>query len=538
MGSDIFTAVKGLTSPTLENAVFPQGRTSSTNEQIRRASAARLEQQNRNTEHALAFFKGKRLLGGNLLLGGSKPVDPFVTRSLFASVQQDEDDFFAQILRRAQERVERNQFLPSEFNPISSKQRVQRLLENAPQAREPQRYRYSSYDPVADKRRLEELQARINAILQASRSRLANILLEGALPDVSQRPRVSDLLPARLSEAKLDGSVDFRLSQRLAHLDLDPLTPSNLRLDASLRLPRPNSFAGLTATQIEDKQLELGLTAEQVAAEQKRDTAGIPTHVQVTLQGRSLNLAPGFVESQRRIDPNFQIESHRSPTGTLVLDGTPLPSRSVRGTLIHRILSYEEYQRLEYKPPTTDPNEEQIDYLSVIAFRHPDGSNAALDNRASRAAIQTIALTTPETPPAAILDTRGGVHEYNRHDISLPTESNSLFSEVELTFDDTIFGNTTATNILEAIDNGDLIIEVSQRGYNRSYSNDRELTLDREDLRERLGDLVFDNDNRVRFLFFATDLARDGVDIRLYIRRQGAPIAPALVLEGVRAKFI
>ena len=383
MGSDIFTAIKGLASPTLENAVFPQDRTSSTNEQVRRASAARLEQQNRNAEHALAFFKGKRLLGGNLLLGGGTPVNPLVTRSLFAELQKSEDDAFALILRQAQERVQKNQFLPSAFNPVSSEERVQRLLENAPQSRERQRYRYSNYDPVADRQRLEELQARIDAILQASRSRLARALQEGALPDVSQRPRIADLLPPYLSEAKLDDSINLRLSRRLAHVDLDPGTDTNLVLDALLRIRRPNSFVGLTTTQIEEKQKELGLTDEQLAAEQKRDTEGIPTHVQVTLHGRSLNLDPGFVEAQRRIDPNFQIESHKSPTGSLVLDGSTLSSRNIRGALLRHTLTYEEYQRLEYEPPATDPTEEQIDYFSVIAFRHPDGSRTVLDDKGS-----------------------------------------------------------------------------------------------------------------------------------------------------------
>ena len=542
MGSDIFTAVKGLTSPTLENAVFPQNRTSSTSEQVRRASLARLEQQNRNTEQALAFFKGKRLLGGNLLLGGGKPVDPFVTRSLFAELQKNEDDAFALILRQAQERVQKNQFLPSAFNPVSSEERVQRLLENAPHAREPQRYRYSNYDPVADKKRQEALQARNDEILQAARSRLARSLLEGKLPDASERPRVQELLPPHLSETKLDSSINLRLSRNLAHADLGTGTVTNLILNDLLRLRRPNSFAGLTTTaQIREKQQALGLTDAQVEAEQKRDASGIPTHVQVTLQGRSLNLDPAFVEAQRRIDPNFQIESHKAPTGTLVLDGGDLSSRTARGTLRRHIIEYEDYLKLEYRPPTTS-NEEQIDYFSVIAFRHPDGALATLDEKATRRATQTVALTTPETSSITSNTVTRGGETYKRYDISLPSESNSAFQEVELTFDDAIFTNSRASNILEAIQflnafrNSDLIIEATQQGYSKSYGDDRELTLDYEDLRQKLDDSV-DNDNRVRFLFLAPEAASNGVDLRIYVRLDTS-LAATITLEGVRAQFL
>ena len=535
MGSDIFTAVKGLTSPTLENAVFPQNRTSSTSEQVRRASAARLEQQNRNAEHALAFFRGKRLLGGNLLLGGGKPVDPLVTRGLFAELQKSEDNAFALLIAQAEERIAKNEFLPSAFNPVSSEERVRRLLENAPQSQERQRYRYSNYDPVADKQRQEALQARNDEILQAARSRLTNALLEGKLPDASQRPRVQDLLPPNLSETKLDSSINLRLSRNLAHADLNPLTPAtNLILDDLLRLRRPTSFVGLTAAQIVEKQLALGLTDAQLEAEQNRDTFGIPTHVQVTLQGRSLNLDPAFVEAQRRIDPNFQIENHRSPTGSLVLNGDDLSSRTARGTLIRHIITYEDYLKLEYRPPTTS-NEEQIDYFSVIAFRHPDGAQATLDEKATRRATQTVALTTPETPLPSNIDTRGGANTYERYDLSLPSESNSAFQEVELIFEGATFTNPPISNILQAIRNGDLIIEATQQGYNKSYGNDRELTLDYEDLRQKLDDSV-DNDNRVRFRFFAPEAASNGVDLRIYVRQQGGN--PTLALEGVRAQFL
>ena len=531
MANDIFTAVKGLTSPS--DAAVPQGPASTPAEQAQRARVARLQQENANSQSALAFFKGQRLLGGNLLHGGGTTIDPSVTRSLFAEVQKDEDDAFALLIEQAQERIAKNQFLPSAFNRISSEERVRRLLENAPQSQEPQRYRYSSYDPVENKRLQEELLARTDAILQAASSKLERALLEGKLPDASERPRLSDLLPLSLSDTKLDGTLDLRLSRRLAHLDLG--APStNLVLDELLRLRRPSSFVGLTTpAQIAEKQQELGLTDAQVAEEQKRDAAGVPTHVQVTLQGRSLNLDPAFVEEQRRINPNFQIESHRSPTGSLVLNGVVLPSRSVRGTLISRVLTYEDYQKLEYRPPQTT-TEEQIDYFSAIAFRHPDGSQAVLDDKALRSTIQTVALTTSETPPPLSVETRG-TEQYERFDLSLPTESNSPFREVELVFEDTAFTNSPATNVLEALQNGDLLIEATQQGYNKSYGNDRELTLDREDVRAKLGDLVLDNDNRVRFRFFAPELASDGIDLRVYVRLQGG--IPALTLEGVRAQF-
>ena len=534
MANDIFTAVKGLTSPS--DVVAPQNPSSSVAERARRARDARLLRQNANTQNALAFFKGKRLLGGNLLQGGGTSVDSFVTLSLFGEIQKDEDDAFALLLHQAQERIAKNQFRPSIFNPVSAEERVRRLLENAPQAQEPQPYRYSSYDPQAEKRRQEEQLAHIDAIVQATTLRLNRALLEGELPDTSQRPRISDLLPQGLSETKLDGSIDLRLSRRLAHLDLDTNTPTQkLVLDKLLRLRRSSSFVGLTTTQIEEKQQELGLTDAQRETEQKKDAAGIPTHVQVTLQGRNLNLDPAFVETQRRFDPDFQIESHKIPTGSLVLDGNILPSRTAKGILIRHTLTYEEYQRLEYSPPALN-NEEQIDYFSAIAFRHPDGSQAVLDDKASRGSVQTVALTTPETPSVSTLETLGA-DQYRRYDISLPTEYNSPFREVELVFENADFTNSAASNILEALQNRDLVIEAIQQGYNKSYSDDRKLTLDYEDLRNKLDDLV-DNDNSVRFLFFAPDAARNGAALTLYVREQGTPPALALALEGVRARFL
>ncbi len=531
MGNDIFTAIKGLGAP--RDAVAPQNPHVSSAEQARRVRVARVLQQNANTQNALAFFAGKRLLGGNLLLGGGNPVDPLVTRGLFAEIQKDEDDAFALLIRQAQERIAKNQFLPSAFNRISSEERVRRLVENAPQSQEPQRYRYSSYDPEGDRRRLEELQARNDERLEASRSRLARALQEGELPDTSQRPLLADLLSPRLSNTKLDGSLDFSLSRRLAHLSLGATT-QNIVLDEALRLRSPTSFIGLTTAQIAERQQELGLTAAQVEEAQDRDAAGIPTHVQITLQGRSLNLDPAFIERQKSIDPNFQIESHRSPTGTLVLNGVDLSSRTARGALIRHTLTYEEYQKLEYRPPLAG-SEDQIDYFSATAFRHPDGSQAVLDDKATRSTIQTVALTTSETPPLAVSDTLG-TEPYERYDLSLPTEGNSPFGEVELVFEGTVF-HSAATNILEALQNRDLVIEATQQGYNKNYGNDRELTLDYEDLRQKLGDLL-DNDNSVRFRFFAPDLARNGIDLRVYVRQQGVPPTAALDLEGVRAQFL
>ncbi len=531
MANDIFTAVKGVTSPS--DIASPQSPSSSTAEQAQRTRTTRLLRQNTNTQNALAFFQGKRLLGGNLLAGGGTAPDPFVTRSLFAEVQKNEDDAFGLLIRQVQERIAKNEFLSSPFNPVSSEERVARLLANAPQAREPQRYRYSSYDPESEKRRLEELQAHNDAILDAARSRLAATLQEGELPDVSQRPRIADLLSPRLTDTKLNGAIDFNLSRRLAHLDLDSSTPNLIVLDDLLRLRSPSSFIGLTTpTQIAEKQNELGLTDAQVEEQQKRDSAGVPTHVQVILQGRSLNLDPAFVERQRRIDPNFDIESHRSPAGSLVLEGVDLDSRTARGTLLRHTLTYAEYLKLEYKPPTTG-SEGQIDYFSAIAFQHPDGSQAVLDEKATRSSVQTIALTTPETPPLSTSDT---IHQI--YDLSFPTESNSTFSEVEIIFEGTSFLNPATQNILEALQNGDLIIKATQQGYNKSYGNDRELTLDYEELRQNLGDLVLDDNNRVRFKFFAPELARNGVDLSVYVRLQGTPPVPALTLEGVRARFL
>lgn len=532
MANDIFTAVKGLTSP--REAVAPQRPASSAVEQASRQRVERLQRQDLNAQSALAFFTGKRLLGGNLLLGGGSPVDTRVTRGLFAEIQRDEDEAFALLLQQTQDRVDKGQFRASAFNSVSSEERVRRLVENAPQSQDPQRYRYSSYDPAEDKRRLEEQQASIDAILESARSRLTRPLQEGELPDATQRPRIEDILPERLIETTLDNTIDFNLNRRLAQTDITA-SQKLVPLDDLLRIRRPNSFIGLTTpAQIEERRLELGLTETQVKEEQQRDTENIPTHVQVVLHGRSLDLSPGFIEAQRRIDPNFDIESHRAPAGELVLQGgTVLPSRTVTGRPLRHTLTYEEYQGLQYRPPVTG-SDAQIDYFSATAFRHPDGNTAVLDDKAVRSAVQTVALTTPETPAAVSSVTRGGV-VYDVFDLSLPSERDGGFKQADIVFEDATFGNSVATNILQALQIGDLEIEATQQGYNRNYGNNRDLTLDSVYLRKKLNDAIPDNENDVRFQFFARELATDGVDLRVYVRQRGG--TPALAFEGVRARF-
>ncbi len=538
MSSDIFSAVKGLFPSLYSEVDLPRAPTS-VSERVRREAVIRTQQRGQNTQAALAFFEGKRLLGGNLLLGGGEPVDSKTTINFYAGLQQSEDDQYRLLIEQARERIRTGNYETSPTSRSSPQQAVNRLLEGRISLEEA-RSRYTNFDYEASVRASEERQARIDTLLEQTRERIANIFAHTALPSTSQRPAVTDIIPQHLINNPFDGEINLSLERRLATLRLDGGSdPRVIDIHSSLVRERANTFVGYeTEQERKDRQIELGLTDEQAQQEILNDARGTPTHVQVSLVGRKSVLSQEFIERQRNIDPTFGIPKYNSAKGQLettdangitrTIDTNPLSNGAIR----RETLTYQEYLNLRYIAPDAEANRNQIEYLSIVPFISQDG---ILDREDQRGALQTVSIVTPRNNAASFQETNAitltpGGDTYTQLEFTINTERESLFQGVELTFEGTTFpSGTPYPSILQQLRaaTGNILFDVEQLGINRNYIGNQDLLLDGENK---------DEGDSVRFRFFAREGASNGVKIVLLVK-EDALNNPLIGLKNLQAKF-
>ena len=532
MSSDIFSAVKGYFPSLFSEVDLPRAPTS-TAERVRRETTIRYQLRGQNTQQALAFFEGKRLLGGNILLGGGQPVNSKATFNFYAGLQQSEDDQYRLLIEQARERIRTGNYKTSPTDRSLPQKTVEELIREA-------RANYTNFDYQAAQKASQERQARIDALLEQTRQQIASIYDSSSLPTTSQRPSVTDIIPQLLLDTTLTGDISLNLDRRLATLRLDGGSdPRVIDIHQALAKERPNTFIGYeTEQEIKERQAELGLTDEQVQQEILNDARGTPTHVQVSLAGRKSSFSQGFIERQREIDPNFNIPEYSSAKGQLIttdkngitrtIDTQPLAN----GAINREILTYQEYLNLQYIAPDAEASREQIEYLSILPFSSQD---EVIDGDDRRGLLQTVSIVTPKNDAtafkttAAVTLTPGG-STYTKVEFTINIERESLFQGVELTFEGASFpSGTLHPSILEQLQaaTGNISLEVTQLGYNRNYIGNQNLLLDGEN--KEAGDSI-------RFRFFAQENARNGIKVVLLLK-EDALNAPLIGLKNLQAKF-
>ena len=537
MSSDIFTAVKGF-FPSIYTLVDVPRAPASVSERIQRERVLITRQRGENIKAALAFFAGKRLLGGNILLGGGQPVNSQATHNFYVGLQQSEDDQYRLLIEQARERIRTGDYKASRTDGYSPQQKVERLLADRPSLAET-RARYTRFDYQAAQKASAERQARIDELLAQTRERAAEIYSSAHLPTTSQRPRVRDIIPQLLLNNELTGSIHLSLGRRLTALRLDGGgDPRVIDIHQALGKERANTFSGYdTEQQRKDRQIELDLTDEQVQQEILNDARATPTHVQVSLVGRKGSFSQGFIDRQRALDPAFSIAAYKSAKGKLVttdehgvtrtIDTQPIAS----GALNREILTYQEYLNLQYIAPDAEAKD-QIEYLSVVPFSSFDD---IIDGSDKRGILQTVSIVTPNNDAKAFektsaLTINSSGNTYTKLEFTIPIERETLFQGVELTFEGATFpSGTLYPSILQQLRavTGNISFEVTQLGSNRNYIGNQNLLLDGEN--KEAG-------NSIRFRFFAQESASNGLKIVLLLKEDALNV-PLLGLKNLQAKF-
>ena len=535
MASDIISAVKGL-FPSIYTQVDVPKTAENSAERASRDKALRQRQLNTKTQNALTFFKGKRLLGGNLLFGGGT-VNTEQTRNFYAGLQQAEDDQYRLLIEQATSKIEQGQYKQSPSTRPLPQVAVNQLL-RASASLDEVGTRYNSIDYQEAQKANAERQERINQLLEASRETIDSISDNNSLPKVSQRPRVDNIISTYLLDNDISENLHLILERRLTSLRLDqPIDQQVINIDQILREKRQNTFLGLnTDAEIKARQIELKLTDEQVQEETLKDARSIPTYVQVELLGRKNSLSKAFIDSQQNIDPTFSVAEYESAKGTLTTTDKNGITRTLNSDLNaggrRHILTYLEYLNLQYTTPQVQSDKDQIEYLNVVPF---DSLDAKIDENDRRGSVQTVALITPKTDDGYFVKTSGvllgsSIDEYTKIEFTIPIERESLFQGVELNFGGTTFPITSPyQSVLAQLESApeNIKVEVTQLGINKNYIGNQRLLLEQQEDR---------NENTLRFRFFAQEPAQNGLKVVIHLKEDSLGV-PLVELKNLNAKF-